>query len=292
MSTLKVVVATAAVSVAVTVLAQRFLDRRRRGLAERAQALLIEYLSPAEEATSPVVRLAAPSELEAIFDGAGCPLAVREGDAPLDEDALISAISLTLKYNTRSASLKFFNQLYQRADRAAIVGDWVSTAINASVYTYEVAPVLTLMEAHVITRIARAIGGVWNDAHDGLFLPGGSIGNMYSMHIARHRIAPQIHTAGAISGPRLVSFTSADSHYSYLKSARLLGLGGRLPSSRPSHTAVTTPSARRVQARTTWSRWLSPPTAGCARSRSARRSRLPSPRAARPSLSARPAARL
>ena len=36
---------------------------------------------------------------------------------------------------------------------------------------------------------------------------------------------PEIATRGAANGPRLVAFTSDQSHYSYLKSARLTGLG-------------------------------------------------------------------
>ena len=216
---------TVVATLSVSALVQYLLRQRSTSFIDRAHALLSAYLEPRAQEEPPVVRLASPDELEAIFDEAGCALTLGAGDAPASEDALLTACSLTLDYSTRSASLKFFNQLYGRADTASIVGDWFSTAINANVHTYEVEPVLTLMETHVIRRLGRAIGGAFAAACDGLFVPGGSIGNLYGMHLARHRAAPQVHTKGAAACPRLVAFTSADAHYSYLKSARLLGLG-------------------------------------------------------------------
>ena len=45
------------------------------------------------------------------------------------------------------------------------------------------------------------------------------------MHLARNRADPELKRRGAVGGPRLVAFTSEQSHYSYLKAAALTGLG-------------------------------------------------------------------
>mmetsp|Transcript_23411 Transcript_23411/g.62628 ORF Transcript_23411/g.62628 Transcript_23411/m.62628 type:complete len:376 (+) Transcript_23411:174-1301(+) len=81
------------------------------------------------------------------------------------------------------------------------------------------------MEKHALARVARAIGPAFGASHDGLFVPGGSLGNVYGMLLARHRAAPGILLEGASSEPPLVALVSDEAHYSYLKTARLLGIG-------------------------------------------------------------------
>ena len=93
----------------VATLTIQYLLRRRASFIDRAHALLSAYLEPRAQEEAPVVRLASPDELEAIFEEAGCALKLGDGDAPISEDALLTACSLTLDYSTRSASLKFFN---------------------------------------------------------------------------------------------------------------------------------------------------------------------------------------
>lgn len=37
----------------------------------------------------------------------------------------------------------------------------------------------TLVETEVLNKLARLIGGAYSEVHDGLFVPGGSIANVY-----------------------------------------------------------------------------------------------------------------
>lgn len=135
-------------------------------------------------------------------------------------------------------------------------------ATNTNAHTYEVAPVFTLAEVEVLAKMARIVGGAYAGSHDGLFVPGGSIANLYGallpsttslqdnilrsksdtlvqphwslktssginagMHLARNRADPGFKSRGAVGGPRLVAFTSEHAHYSYLKAATMTGLG-------------------------------------------------------------------
>ncbi len=52
-------------------------------------------------------------------------------------------------------------------------------ATNTNAHTYEVAPVFTLAETEVLAKFGRVVGGPYAEAHDGLFVPGGSIANLY-----------------------------------------------------------------------------------------------------------------
>ena len=63
------------------------------------------------------------------------------------------------------------------APRAA--GDWLVCVANTNVHTYEAAPVFTLVERAALARLAACVSPAWAAAHDGLFVPGGSIGTLY-----------------------------------------------------------------------------------------------------------------
>lgn len=68
----------------------------------------------------------------------------------------------------------------------AHAGEWLAVAANTNAHTYEVAPVFTLAETEVLAKFGRVVGGAFAEAHDGLFVPGGSIANLYGVpaHVA------------------------------------------------------------------------------------------------------------
>lgn len=197
----------------------------QQALPEQVAALLIEYLKPENLLEQRSVKLRSPADLDAAFAEAGCSLPLAEAEEALDAEKLLNACKLTLEYSVQTGSPLFFNQLYGRADTASIVGEWIAAAVNTNSHTFEVAPVFTLMEKYVLDRFASAVGPGFAAESDGLFVPGSSIGNLYGLILARHRVAPEIHTKGAAAAPRLVAFVSSQAHYSYLKSVRLLGIG-------------------------------------------------------------------
>jgi glutamate/tyrosine decarboxylase-like PLP-dependent enzyme len=186
---------------------------------------LCKYIDSLDDVTQPVVRLAGPDDLRAKFKEAGISISLAGEQKPEDHEQLMKATELLLQYSVRTGHPLFFNQLYARADPVAIAADWVSAATNTNCHTYEVAPVYTVMEREVLAKIASVIGGEFAVAFDGLFVPGGSLSNLYGMVLARNIHDPDFGTRGAVGGPHMVAFTSDQSHYSYLKSSKLVGLG-------------------------------------------------------------------
>lgn len=67
---------------------------------------------------------------------------------------------------------------------------------NTNVHTYEAAPVFTLVESAVLARMAACVGAAWAHAHDGLFVPGGSIANLYGARL-RHCLRQRVHASPA-----------------------------------------------------------------------------------------------
>ncbi len=89
-------------------------------------------------------------------------------------------------------------------------------------YTYEVAPLLTLMEKEMIELI-----GTWMkwETCEGIGTPGGSFSNLMAMIAARHRKFPEIKNEGMYGCPKMRIFYSDSAHYSVEKNAIMGGFG-------------------------------------------------------------------
>ncbi|XP_073519037.1 cysteine sulfinic acid decarboxylase isoform X2 [Phyllobates terribilis] len=156
-----------------------------------------------------------PEELKRILD-----LSLRsEGES---QDVLLGYCKDIIRLSVKTGHPRFFNQLFSGLDRYALTGRMISEALNTSQYTYEVAPVFVLMEDEVLRTMRSFVG--WKNG-DGIFCPGGSISNMYALNVARFQRFPQCKEKGLHALPRLVVFTSQESHYSVQKGAAFLGIG-------------------------------------------------------------------
>ncbi|KAJ8935784.1 hypothetical protein NQ314_012634 [Rhamnusium bicolor] len=156
-----------------------------------------------------------PDQLEEQFD-----FTLRQHGEP--QEKLISLLKNTIKFSVKTGHPYFINQLFSGLDPYGLAGQWLTDSLNASVYTYDVAPVFTLMETHIMREVCRMIGPQWGD---GLFCPGGSFGNGTAINLARFKHYPDIKKTGMYDIPRLKIFTSEECHYSVHKFASFLGIG-------------------------------------------------------------------
>ncbi|ELU00176.1 hypothetical protein CAPTEDRAFT_151334 [Capitella teleta] len=145
-------------------------------------------------------------------------------DDPQNLEQVLSDCKETLKYCVKTAHPRFFNQLSTGLDIIALAGEWLTATANTNMFTYEIAPVFTLMEDIVLTKLREHIG--WPNGHgDGIFAPGGAISNLYAVAVARHTKIPDSKVKGMTGQPRLVMFTSEMSHFSIKRAGALLGIG-------------------------------------------------------------------
>lgn len=195
------------------------------GIADRATNYV---LNPPRDA-DPVISFASPSELIDTFESAvGLAFA---NDAPAEDNAdVLAAIDLVITHSMHTSHPRFVNQNFAGPDPIAVAGDWLGAALNTTGATFEVAPVFTLMESAVLHKLGRLAGYVDADSNPmpslppGMFCPGGSIGTLFALQLARHRHQPDIAQRGS-NGDRLAIFVSASGHYAATKSAALLGIG-------------------------------------------------------------------
>lgn len=92
-------------------------------------------------------------------------------------------------------------------------------------YTYEIAPLASLIELQVLKRFADLVGFTnFASGGAGTFTTGGSNGNMLGMLCARQYHFPE-STREGVDGRKLVAYVSKESHYSVAMSGNVLGIG-------------------------------------------------------------------
>eukprot|EP00584_Thalassiosira_punctigera_P004462 CAMPEP_0172538694 /NCGR_PEP_ID=MMETSP1067-20121228/10037_1 /TAXON_ID=265564 ORGANISM="Thalassiosira punctigera, Strain Tpunct2005C2" /NCGR_SAMPLE_ID=MMETSP1067 /ASSEMBLY_ACC=CAM_ASM_000444 /LENGTH=560 /DNA_ID=CAMNT_0013324245 /DNA_START=76 /DNA_END=1755 /DNA_ORIENTATION=+ len=150
-----------------------------------------EIPSP-KSSTTDIVDLPSPSKLK----NNNNDKTDKESDS--DVEAICPAdfvhlLSLIQKYSVDTSHPYFFNQLFGSLDPIALAAEIVALSVNTSVYTYETAPVFTLLEREVMGQIGKLVFRDENDdgekefEGEGLMIPGGSLANLTAMHAARHR---------------------------------------------------------------------------------------------------------
>jgi glutamate decarboxylase len=184
--------------------------------------IIIKYFHSRADRTQKVVKLKSPQELYSIFADADVDLSLQKAES-VDIESLKKAVELILDFSVKTSHPMFFNQLFAGTDEVAVVGDILTTILNTSGYTYEVAPVVTLIENSVIEKMGTLAG--FGDNTGGILCPGGSIANMIALQVARYNAFPEMRATGVRNLPPMVAFTSKHSHYSLGKSAVMLGLG-------------------------------------------------------------------
>ncbi|GAV03370.1 hypothetical protein RvY_13801 [Ramazzottius varieornatus] len=149
------------------------------------------------------------------------------GEKGAADDELVPICQSIVDLSLHAGHPAFYNQLWGGLDEYGLLSAWMVEALHTSVYTYEVAPLFTLMETYLIQHIGKELIGYPDvDNIGGLFNAGGSISNMMAIQLARYKQNPSVKTRGnhAFDKP-LIILTSVEAHYSIQKAANVLGIG-------------------------------------------------------------------
>jgi glutamate/tyrosine decarboxylase-like PLP-dependent enzyme len=143
---------------------------------------------------------------------------------PLEGEGLegaLEGIDDFLRHSVRTHHPNFMNPLWGGFSASAFAGEVISAVAQSSMYTFQLAPIATLIEQEIISRMSEIIG--FSDGN-GVLTTGGSNGNMLGLLCARHSHYP-IGMKTGVDGRNLVMYVSAESHYSVLMAANVLGIG-------------------------------------------------------------------
>lgn len=196
-------------------------------LVERLAGRVTAHLLDPPSADDRVLTYGDPATIRAAFAGT-IPLEFLDAEPARDSDELLAATDAVIAWSIATGHPRFVNQNFAGPDPVGVVGDWLGAVLNTTGATYEVAPVFTLMEHAVLDKLARLAGfptAATPDAEPpGMFCPGGSVGLLFALQLARHRLDPELTTRGS-RGERYSIFVSDSGHYSTRKAAALLGVG-------------------------------------------------------------------
>lgn len=150
----------------------------------------------------PVIKFKSPEDLNIIFNKFECT-----NEKPTSETEIINILEKVVKFSVNPTHTNYHNEFFAGPDPYALAATWLSEALNSCQYTFEAAPVFTLAERAMIQHGLKLFG---YETGDGLFAPGGSMGNMYGIILARYMKYPDVKTRGLTHIPQLVAFTSED----------------------------------------------------------------------------------
>lgn len=191
------------------------MDNKKSVFDQRVIDLINGYIKKNQNPNTLVTHHLPPEELLQKID-----LSLPEDGCSQDE--LYEKIEQYLSLSVRTGHPQFFNQLWSGFSFPGLLGELFTSLTNTSMYTYEVAPVATLMETECIKKLGALCGF---KKSEGILLSGGSNGNLQAMMIARNRKLPNLKKEGFPNSARLTAFVSEESHYSFEKNANILGLG-------------------------------------------------------------------
>ncbi len=187
-------------------------------------AIIVEHLQHRDLADSPIRPSISAADLGRILGCRG-----PAGAAPANDRDLLEICKLIVSHSVRTAHPNFVSQIYSKADLYGIAADIIVAALNNNVHVFQLAPALTLIEKDVLSYLSRRFGLDHPEgalSADGIFVPGGSYGNMAALYVAMAKRDPGIKTKGlAARQIPFAVFCSENAHYSLDKAAMLLGLG-------------------------------------------------------------------
>ena len=177
--------------------------------------LAADYLRENSNPETPVAPALSPGELSANLD-----LGIGEAGKPVE--TILDDVKLYLRHSVRTGHPQFFNQLFAGFSLPGFLGEATAALSNTSMYTYEVAPLATLIEKSLVKKMCSLLGF---KNGEGIFTTGGSNSNLVALFAARHRAFPDSKKKGMRGASDAAFFVSEEAHYSFAKAANILGLG-------------------------------------------------------------------
>ena len=177
--------------------------------------LMNEWISESRNPDSLILDYQKPEDLKK-------KLGLNIAPSGADMDEILNEIQNYLKYAVKTAHPGYLNQLFGGFNFPAFLGELVTALTNTSMYTYEVAPVATLMENALMEKMIGFTG--WKTG-TGSLLTGGSNTNMVAMLLARNIKFKDAKMDGISNHGKPAILVSERSHFSMLKGANTIGVG-------------------------------------------------------------------
>ncbi len=193
------------------------MNLKEKKILKKIHSLSKSYIKKLQNPNSPVTQYQTPFELKKKEN-----LKITNKGEGLNQ--LLHLSKTYLENSVLTGSENFYNQLFSGFSLPGYVGEILTALNNTSMYTYEVAPMATLIEKELIKTMSDLIGF---KNKEGTFVTGGSNANFIALFMARNYFDTLIKKRGINPKKNLIFFVSDQAHYSFEKAANLLGLGSQ-----------------------------------------------------------------
>ena len=144
-------------------------------------------------------------------------------DSPFTKEEIRGFLDSYLKYSVNTQHPYYMNQLWSQTEDSSLMGEILSALTNTSMYTYEVAPVATLLELKMSHFLSKMI---WGKPTEGIMTSGGTASNMQALLTARNTHFPESKNDGLNHlKEKPVILCAKNSHYSIKRAANIIGIG-------------------------------------------------------------------
>ncbi len=144
-------------------------------------------------------------------------------DEGMEDEAFNKTLKDLILSTPKTASKRFFNQLFGGRSGKGVLGELLAVVLNNSMYTYKIGGAQIGVEKEVIKQICQKIGYAKHENCGGTFAAGGSMSNFMAVLMARDAIEPEIRKTGI--SRTLIAYSSTESHYSLPKNIAFAGIG-------------------------------------------------------------------
>lgn len=141
----------------------------------------------------------------------------------VNSQEIIRIIEEVIKHSVITDHPYFMNQMFGKTQPISFLADIIIAMLNTSMYTYEVAPVFSLIEKEIIANLGERVWG--KNKGDGVFTAGGSMSNMNALFLARQNHLEHAKQKGLFGAQPFSIFVSEQAHYSFTKGVNFLGFG-------------------------------------------------------------------
>ena len=137
---------------------------------------------------------------------------------------LVADLRRILASSTALANPRYMGHQVPPPLPGAALAELVSAILNNGMAVFEMGPAAAPIELAVVDWMAQRMG--YSAGAGGVLTSGGSLGNLTALLAMRQaRAGFDIWRDGAHAGPPLAVITSADAHYSVVRTLRIMGLG-------------------------------------------------------------------
>jgi glutamate/tyrosine decarboxylase-like PLP-dependent enzyme len=186
-------------------------EDRDRLILDHFISLMSDYITL--QKTESVVHYLKPEEAAGVID-------LNLSQEGLSDEDLVREMQNYLTYCVHTGHHQFLNQLWSGFDAVGVTAELLIALTNTSMYTYDVAPLATVIELALIRRLSDMLDFPSNSG--GTFVTGGSNGNLVAMLAARNRCLARNHKPDD-----LCVIYSDNAHYSMDTAAMILGIKER-----------------------------------------------------------------